>query len=103
MRDKNIVILVAATFLATLIGTSALFLAQPLPDTIQVNSGLVPIDMYPVNVEGWVITVNFGGYLNTSYTPPLQCDYWIATKGAAALESPTLSGLIRQINQIKQK
>ena len=84
----------------TAITVTAIIATQPKPDVITVNKGLVPLDLYPIKLDGWRISVSFDGSYNT--VTGIKSDYWQATKDGYAVDATSLSELIRQIRNIEQ-
>jgi len=101
VNTQKVSILLLATILATAITFSLLTwtLMQPPKNTVRINIGLTPIDIYPIKTGNWKITIQLGGYHNKSYNPPLNADYYIATNGETQLSDWNLYGLIQQIMQ----
>jgi len=99
MYNDKVAKLILITILASAVAFPVLTwsLMQPPTGQIPIKIGLTPMDIYPVKTGDWKITVQFGGYIDGSYTPQLHADYYIATNGKTQLADWTLYGLLQQI------
>jgi len=100
-KTAAITVLITFTLTAIVFSSIVYIIMQPKPDkeTINIKVGLTPIDIYPIQLDGWQIKVQLDGYLNISRTPQLKCDFYIAENGKTQLQSTTLLDIIRQIMQ----
>ena len=96
-KDLTKTILITITITAITFTLITWSLTQPPTGQLPVTIGLTPMDIYPVKTGDWKITVQLGGYLDTSYSPQLRADSYIATNGKTQLTDWTLYGLIQQI------
>ena len=98
-QQTAITILIIFAVTATLFFTLGWIIRDPPKDTTQINIGLTPLDLYPLNIDGWTFTVHIDGHYSTS--TGTKSDLWTAEKGSTHLESTSWSDLIRQIQQIE--
>ena len=64
-------------------------------DSIIIEEGLTPLNIYPTPFEGWHITVSYGGHHNVNTEE--QWDWYQATKNGILVEAPTLYELAKKI------
>ena len=89
LEPKGFATIILATIIATAIitGTATYVVMQRQKEQITLNITIIPQELYPLNLEGWIFKLQFG-----------VSETYIAQKDTLQYQDSTLYGLLKKIH-----